>query len=364
MIIKYDILFEVSVLHTYYKELFSADFSIVPTPACKILLDRFGLIYRKADFGFKIYAPVVPDTDPPELINPFDGSSLKFVFTMHLNNSYFDGLSDLPDFSPSRELFYFSNLYEDIDNDVRYLGDQSDNNRIGNPIRAMFNNNLNYRFKDPVNAASFGMTDIFGLPYSLQHPSFSFSDPGDKIISFQHDLGAIPGFKNGRYLIVDDKAGELGFYYNTEVYGNDLFGVIEIFSNTEDFTEPSNNLVPATYRFVENDVISGKGTYNIGFAASTRKWMYVCRKNPENSGNGIDVGNLTVEGPVTFSKAGGDDVEERRILADSQLISAEEPVNVVLKHSGIKIRDLPNPVMGSVLKQDNSEIFYEMYIYV
>ncbi|OQX78532.1 MAG: hypothetical protein B6D64_06445 [Bacteroidetes bacterium 4484_276] len=364
MIIKYDILFEVNVLHEYYKGGLTGDFVIVPTTSCMMLLDRYKLIYRQAETGFKIFAPVLPATDPPQLQNPLEGASLKFAFMVHLKNSYFDGISALPDFNPSRELFYFSNLYEDIEDDTRYLGDHLDGKRVGYPIKAIRSNNLNYRFKHPVNAAQFGLVDLFDNQYNLQHPDFSFPDPNDKVDSFQHNLGVIDGFKEGRYLMTDDQAGQLPFYYDRSLYARDVFGIIEIYSNTGGFTDPPNNLVPASYRFVENDAISGKGNYNLGFASSAWKWMFVCLKNPENIGNGIDVSNLTVEGPVAFSKVGGDDVEERRILSDDPITSAEEPVSIILKHNGIKIRGLPNPVMGSILKKDNNEIYYEMYIYV
>jgi hypothetical protein len=364
MIIKYQILFEVDVRHDYYKEFYSRDFSIVPSPACKVLLNRYQLIFRQTSSGFRIYAPAVPKTIPPKLVNSFEGASLKFTFIMQINNSYFDAITSVPEFNPSRELFYFSNLREDIANGTRYLGDQMANARLGEPVKSIPSSILNYKFEAPVNSAQFELTDIFGNPYQLHHAGFSFTDPDEKIDSFQHNLSAIVKFQRGRYLITDDQAGELAFYYNPDLLGKSAFGIIEIFSNTEAFTNPSVNIVPEAYRFMVDDEITGNGAYSIGFEASAWKWMYVCRKNPENSGNGYSVSNLTVEGPVAFSTAGGDDIDERRILSDGPITSAETSVSVILKHSGVKIRDLPLPAMGSTLKTDNNEVFYEMYIYV
>ena len=364
MTIKYDILFELEIRHTYYMEACAIDFDIIPTPECAELISRYGFVFRRSKCGFKVFAQVVPETNPAQLFNSPGDESLKFSFVMSLRNSYFGGVSEIASYHPSRQLFYFCNLYDDIEENNRFLGDHIDGARVGNPISVIKTHNLNYTFPNPVNAASFTLEDIFGNNYPLEKQEFSFPNPADMTTSFQHALGSVPGIKSGRFLMSDNQAGSQAFYYNPELYGKDVFGIIEIYTNTNDFTEPSNNLVPEPYRFIENDAISGKGKYYIGFEASQIKWMYVCRKNQENTGNGISVDNLTVEGPVVFSKSGGDDIEERRILSDDPITATDQQVNVILKHNGIKIRDLPNPAMGSTLKSENNEIFYELYIYV
>jgi|GEM_PF-2415011 len=364
MIIKYDILFEVEVRHTYYAETCAIDFDIEPTPECAELLSRLGFVFRRSNCGFKIFVQVVPETIPAQLTNPPGDGSQKFSFMMSLRNTYFGNISEIVAYKPSSQIFYFSNLYEDIEDDRRYLGDHIDGARVGNPIGFIKTREFNYSFPTPVNAASFELNDIFGNNYQLETPEFSFPNPSDETSIFQHKLGQVPGMKSGRFLMTDNQAGSQSFYHNPALYGKDIFGIIEIYSNTNDFTNPSNNLVPETYRFIENDALSGKGNYTVGFEASQIKWMYVCRKNQDNTGNGIGVENLTIEGPVLFSKSGGDDIEERRILSDDPIPASDQPVNIILKHNGIKIRDLPNPAMGSTLKTDNNEIYYEMYIYV
>lgn len=360
-IIKYDVLFSCDVRHTYYTAGRSRDFTLMPTAACRQLLRQYGLIFRETAGGFKVFALVVPETDPPELLKPLDGASLKFTFTAALQNSRFDLLTALPDFSPAREIFYFSNLYEDIDGETRYLGDHPAAARVGNPITGIKTPNLEYEFANSVSAAQFTLTDMFGVGYALPSAGFSYDEPVD---SYRHNLSKVPGMKHGRYLMTDNQGGSLPFYFDRDLYGRDVFGVIEIFTNTNDFTDPVNDLVPESYRFVENGAISGKGNYSLGFAAAERKWMYVCRKNPANSGNGLSVANLTVDGPVPFSNAGGDDIEERRILSDDPIITTEQPAAIELQHNGIKIRDLPVPSADSRLAQENNEVFYQMYIYV
>jgi len=364
MIIKYDILFEVEVRHAYYAETCALDFDIEPTPECAELLSRLGFVFRRSNCGFKIFVQVVPETNPAQLANPPGVGSLKFTFMMSPRNAYFGGISEIAAYKPSRQLFYFCNLYEDIEDNRRYLGDHIDGARVGIPISFIKTDELNYTFPNPVNSASFTLEDIFGNNYQLEKAEFSFPNPSDETSSFQHKLGAIPGMKSGRFLMNDSEAGSQAFYYNPALYGKDIFGIIEIFTNTNDFTNPPNNLVPETYRFIENNALSGKGKYTIGFEASQIKWMYVCRKNQGNTGNGISLENLTIEGPVLFSKSGGDDIEERRILSDDPIVASDQQVNIILKHNGIKIRALPNPAMGSALKTENNEIYYEMYIYV
>ena len=361
VIIKYDVLFSCDVRHTYYTGGRSEDFVLLPTASCRQLLQQYGLIFRETAGGFKIFAPVVPETDPPELLKPFDGASLKFTFLLALQNNRFGMVTNLPGYRPGRELFYFSNLFEDIDGEIRYLLDHQAAARVGDPITGIKTPNLAYEFANPLSAAQFTLTDMFGIGYTLPSPGFSYDEPVD---SYRHNLSKVPGMKRGRYLMTDDQGGSLPFYYDRDLYGRDVFGVIEIFTNTNDITDPANDLVPESYRFVENDAISGKGHYSLGFSSAERKWMYVCRKNPANSGNGLSVANLTVDGPVPFSNAGGDDIEERRILSDDPIITAETPAAVELQHNGIKIRDLPVPSPASRLAQENNEVFYQMYIYV
>lgn len=360
-IIKYDVLFSCDVRHTFFTEGRSEDFSLVPTSACGQLLQQYGLIFRETAGGFKIFAPVVPETDPPELLKPFDGASLKFTFMMVLRNNRFEMVTSLPLHQPGEKLFYFNNLSEDMDGETRYLGDHIAGERIGDPLAAVRTPNLDYHFSSPLNTAQFTLSDMFGIGYTLPSSGFAFAEP---VESFRHNLENVPGMKYGRYLISDDQGGQLPYYYNRDLYGLDVFGVIEIFTNTNAFTSPANNLVPESYRFVEGDTIAEKGNYSIGFTAAERKWLYICRKNPANSGNGLSVANLTVEGPVPFSNAGGDDIVERRILSENPINVSEEPATVELHHSGIKIRDLPVPSAASRLAQKDNDVFYQMYIYV
>jgi hypothetical protein len=282
---------------------------------------------------------------------------------MLLQNPYFDGITNLPDYTPSREIFYFSNLNADIEDNRNYLNDHLATKRLGDPIKNITTSTFNYKFKNPVSAAQFELTDLFGNELELPNPEFSFSEA---VNSYQHEMNKIKGIKSGRYIITDNHGGELPLYYDTNFYGKDIFGVIEIYNNTLDFSDPPGtiDLVPDAYKMAENDRITGKGSYFIGFAPSERKWMYVCRKNPNNSGNDIEVINLEVDGPVDFAKSGGDDVEERQILSKETIVSSEEPIDVELLHNTTKIMDLPNPSMGRILKKNDSDTYYEMYIYV
>lgn len=364
MIIQYEILFEVNVRNEYYKDKYSPDFDIQPTGACQELLQRYKLVFRKSAYGFKVFAPVIPKTILPQLEFPLQGRSLRFTFEMISKNSYLDAISDIPDHHPAQEIFYFSNLYNDADNGLLYLGDQIAGDRIGEALKIINTTHLNYRLTAPVNAAQFELVDLFNNSFTLPVQGFSFSDPAEKTNLFQHELQKVEKMSPGRYLMSDNQGGDLTFYFDPSFYGRRVFGVIEIYSNTTELTPDQADHVPPAYRFVENDEISGKGNYNIGLPASQHKWMYVCRKNPENAGNGLEVKKLTVEGPVTFSKAGGDDIEERKILSNDPITSSEERVTVSLKHEGTKILDLPNPGLGSTIKKNNGDQFFEMYIYV
>lgn len=364
MIIQYEILFDVAVKNDYYSENDSSDFDITPTPECAEILNSYNLIFRKNEYGFKIFAQVIPGTSPPRLFTSIGDSSLKFTFEISSHNPYIDGISKLPAFNPAVETLYFSNLREDIDVGLNYLGDQISNLRVGNPVQLVTTSNLNYKFGSPANSAVFTLKDIFDNLYSLPNPEFSFSDPGDTVNSFQHNLSEVPEIRSGRYLMSDNLAGNLPLYYSRSSYAKRVFGIIEIYTNTNDLVSPSANLVPLSYRFIDNDEITGKGHYHIGFAASEYKWMYVCRKNPENSGNGFDVNKLTVDGPVNFSKVGGDDIVERKILSQDPITSSENRKDINLLHDSVKILDLPSPSIGSILKKENGETFFEMYIYV
>lgn len=360
----YEILFEVEIEHGYYENNLSPDFSISPTPECAQMLSNFKLIFRETKFGFKVFAPVEPETNPIKLIYPFDEKSLKFSFHMQLHNFYFDAITKLPAFIPSKQLFYFSNIREDIDNQNLYLSDHVNGQRIGNPLKNINSYQLNYKLQAPQNSASFQLKDMFDNKFELPVSGFDFSEPGDKTNLFQINLSEVKILQAGRFIISDNHGGSLPLYFNPQLYGQNVFGIIEIFNNTTNLVEPPANQIPETYRFTENGTITKKGKYKIGFSPSQVKWMYVCRKNQVNSENGISVDKLTVAGPVTFSKVGGDDLEERKILSQDKINSNQTRPIVSLNFDGQKIRDLPTPEMGSVLKKENNEVFFEMYIYV
>ncbi len=109
----YKELFSSTIKHAYHTNGYSNDFSIQPTPACSMLLNKYGLIYKNTTNGFTILCPLLLDdnNEPEEPCKPFKAfdNVLSFEFELRLTNPLFSNYTDISDAQKQKSIYYFSN---------------------------------------------------------------------------------------------------------------------------------------------------------------------------------------------------------------------------------------------------------------
>lgn len=338
MRLAYQPLFRIRLRHAYYTDGISRnDFSLVPTPACRTLLDQYGLVFRPGADGGALYASVEPDSSPATLLKPLGDDNLRLAFLLTPLQPQVLNMTHLPRHKPRREVFYFDNLRDDQTNGRLHLSDSIADARLGAPLRLLTAPAYSYRFDPPVNAATLNLTDRFANP--VHTVSFRLPKPDDLISEYRLDLSGVSKLTAGRYHLSDDHGGGEDFYYDPGLFGHDVLGIMEIFSRTDRLTPDQSNRVPNAYCFLDGAALTGLDAYTLQFERRATIWRYVVTK--QYPANDITLDGLTVTGPVTFTKT---TTGERALFTSVDPVPFQQtPRGIVLQHDGTKLRDLPNP---------------------
>ena len=384
MTIAYDILFRVTVHHSFYKNGVSADFSFQPAPDTQRLLDTYGLVFKKFEQGFAVFARVEPGAapnDPPKLFFPIHKNSLRFRFLMVPNNNHFYNYTKFHNNKfpqAGKELLYFSNV-KMATGDAPVLGDAVSTNP-GTYLRLLNTNILNLKYNSPVSTANPVLSDVFGKVYTPM--PFIDLPAGQKTDELQIDFRKINEIKPGRYRVSDaNLPKDIDLYYEPELSGQEVFGIVDIFSDTKDFTNPTNDQVAPAYKFLNGDLLTKDGNnlpvadYRIELDPSAYELRYLVQIKPETLG--VDPADLAI---ATFGVGVvGPDPDQAKFTSNALINWSEELPNLTLKKniagpppSSINLKSLPNPTIFHPLKHylpdpnqpDNKILYYDLNIYV
>src|SRR5690242_18454659 len=101
----YKELFELRIIHEYYRDLICPDFSLEPTRECRKILNGHRLIVKNQVNGIVVIAPV--DSESKLLIELAE--NLRFSFILKLKNQEFIDFTKI-DWKPVNNIIYqFSN---------------------------------------------------------------------------------------------------------------------------------------------------------------------------------------------------------------------------------------------------------------
>ena len=333
MQLRFSLLTRVTFRHDYFVGGVTGALGARPLPETRRLLDQTGLRFKPLPNGFGVIAETEPGSDPPVLVRPFEGDVLRFL--LQLSDADLLAITDVPDaYRPGAEVFYFSNLRDDVEGGVRYLGDPVADARRGDPVAFVTKPVLTYAFDAPTSAATLTLRDLFGTVVHTE--PVAFEEPQAHV---RLDLSSIPGVSAGRYLLEDGDGGSLAFYYAPGVFGGPHFAVVELWRTTTEHA-PGPEGVPAGYRFLDEDEVTGNGEYALGLTARATTWRYVVVKKYD--ANGIDLADLSIGGAVAFAPP---TVEPDRLTFDT---SSPEPLRqerqpIELRRNGAALSALPNP---------------------
>lgn len=353
-------LFEVRLRHSFYLSGSSiSDFVVEPSPATRRALKGGGLVFRRLADGWAVYGEIEPDSSPRRLLRPLGTAGLRLTFLLLPANPHLWNISDLEGYRPGSAVFYFNNLFDDAQLGRLHLGDSVADARVGTPLPLIAGNDLTHPFGAPVQAAAVTVTDLFGRTVATS--SFSLPDPAAETSEHRLDLAAA-GLAAGRYTATDDHGGSRAFYYDPEIFAGRPFGVVEIFSRTDGLTADESERVPAAYRFLDGDEVTGNGAYALQLESRSTRWRFNVIK--KYTTNGFQLADLGVTGAVPFDKA----VEADRAIFTSTdsvpLRDSRQPL--ALEENNDKVRDLPNPGATTPLAAGAAPGSYvsEMYVYI
>jgi hypothetical protein len=356
MKIAYAPLFTVRLRHEFYASgLSTRDFAVEPTPWCRQLLVQYGWLFRSLADGFVVYAEIAPDTSPGTLRRLLGDEDLALTFQLRSLNPYLFDISKLDQYRPGKEVFYFNNLRDDEEEGQLYLGDNVAGARVGKAVELVTGTVYTYRFQkeEGVNGASLTLRDLSGK--WLYSTSFRLPKPEDRITERRIDLTRIDGFIPGRDSMSDDQGGSRAFFYHPALSGRDTFAVIQLFHGS--------GAVPASYRFLDGDALTGVGAYQVQLKARKTVWRYVTIKKYES--NSFALANLSINASTAF-KMVPESAKRAVFESDEAILLAEKPQNIELFHNGTKLRSLPNPTLGTALKPggDSGSFVSELFVYV
>ncbi len=371
----YQPLVRVRLRHSFYASGQSRDdFSVEPAAATRRALEAQGLIFRRLDDGWAVYGEVVPDSTPPRLLRPLGAGGLQLRFLLLPVNPHLWTVTELPEYRPGAEVFYFDNLRDDPEDGRLLLGDGAAGARLGDPLPLITGGVYTHRFAVPVRSAQVDLADRFGSPAASASFVLDDPDPAAATSEYRFDL-AEAGLAPGRYTASDDQGGSAELYYDPEVFAGRPFGVVEIFSRTDVLTPDESELVPPAYRFLDGEELTGVTDYCLQLDSRSTTWRYQVFK--QYSADGFALDQLEITGDVAFTRTVDAEravftsiaavplAESRQDLAlaalDTPSASPPDP-----EDEEDKIRDLPSPTAATPLAAEGSppELISELYVYV
>jgi len=350
--IKYISVFEVELLHDYYRDKRCRDFSIAPSFECAALLQNFGLKFISTPSGFKVFARV-DEIDNKNFLRTPIPEKTKFTFLLYLKTPAFTTFSQVDLNKKADQHFYFNNLGENIGvGDTALLVTNSTDKKVSNTDLMTFRSG-SYAF---INNSEVDEKQIKLLYTDTGEQFQQVLDPG-KVISrkiFSFSLNTTGRAK--LFLGSDEKEN---FYVTSQVDRQDFFAVVEIFST---------KVLKDKYQFIKKDSTTERFEvstmkYKIPFASRKSIWRYnVARKF-----------NKAVSG-ISIKKESGSVIEfESSLGSTSDLFIMNSKIPLTFSEetvTGIKLSDnngqpiinhLPNPSL-QLLKEESGKLFSDIFV--
>ena len=351
--IKYIALFEVELLHDYYRDKLCRDFSIIPSLQCAALLQNFGLKFISTSSGFKIFARVDEIGNKNFLKKPLPEKT-RFTFLLCLKNPAFTTFSQVGLKTDADQHYYFNNLGENMGaGDMPLLVTNSTDKKVSNDDLMSFKSG-SYAFASDVAVDEKQVK----LVYTDTGEQFQQVVDDNKTISrklFSFDLRSATG-RAKLFSGADDKES---FYVMSQADRQGFFAVIEIFF-TKDLKDK--------YQFIKKnnalerfEITTAK--YKIPFTSRKSVWRYNVAKKFNQNVTGISIKKES--GPVIeFENSPGSAADLFIMNSKVPLTFSEEAV------TGIKLSDnngqaiishLPNPSL-QLLKEESGKLFSDIFI--
>lgn len=364
---RYQPLCQLQIQHSYYSNNNDTrDFQVHPTPPCQRILNHHNILFRQTKNGISLFVAVIPETDPAELFQQLNTDTLKLSFWLEVKNPLFFTISALPaEHQFGKELFYFDNLTDHRPNQANtaplFLHDSTAKN-LGTKLQLVTNSLYTVRFKPTITEVMLTLKDHFG---NTLH-NINISEP-DGLTTYRINLSDIPGLVAGRYTLSDDQGNTRHFYFDPELTGRSVFGLVELYNTTKNLTLDNTEKIPASYQFLSDaNTLVQLSAYTIKMDHRETIWRYIITKKYQSTG--VDINQLSVkylnDNNLSFGKTLGND--HITFTANKALPLQETHQPIVLKQAGKADMTLPNPTPSTALQKPPglTNFSSDMYIYV
>jgi hypothetical protein len=356
MNIKYDILFQVDLIHTYYRRK-GSDFIVEPTERTRSLLNRYGLLFKKTQAGFVVLYEVNADgSGGTKAVRPVE-EDLVLSFATTSASPYVLNYSDLPLDRPNERIYRFHNVRENRQNNLLLLSADTAKPAVTGqdlvPLRPCL-------FHHAIAAA-------VPLEIELKHELLGTVvntriAPVEGVVDIPVDVRR---FSPGMFQLKAGGQSALSFYAGDELTAAPVFGMVDIFHTAA---------VPAASRFADANGRVTPRTYTVRFNHRETYWRYNVALKYDAS---IDEQDLSVQHPdgtVTFRREAVQETPGQgkiiSFLSNKALALQEQPVqNIILgrKTNGNQrtlMKDLPNAPITSLARGAAGEFISDMYIFL
>lgn len=380
--IKYEILFELRLLHEYFTDGKAVEIQIRPCESTRRRLQDYGLLFRETARGFVVlyekdtHAP----GEPP--LKPITSEEF-FLFEIYCNDPWFVNYTDLPLGHKLPDILYFNNLTENISPTQKLLNKGS---HVGaNDVVVLSSSIYNLRKAILASAAVVEITGPDGIAV-FSDTLEARNEDGNMVLQHQFNFDE---FGQGRFDTKVDGNLHAALYVSPELSGKRLAGLIEI------HRAPG---VPASYAFADGsgNVTHPPVVYHLRFGRRLSTWKYyvILKEFETDPGISIDYqapGSGEDPYPATVNFAPGlpdqslvDTYGSGKVLlfeADTEIplyetpkknirlnkpedpddleeISDPDNVEILRKH-------LPNAPVGALKPStDNSKVYSEIYVFI
>lgn len=355
MKIEFQPAFAVDILHDYYPDGISQDFSVVPTPHCQRILQKYGLLFKPSPAGFGVLYETAGGAKPK---CPFE-QPLNLSFVLRSKSAYLYNYSELPLDKSFQQAFVLSNRQKNLSNGQRLLSADP----AGEFLSALDLLDLRQqRFQVATeSSADSVLWELFDNQQALLQRQRVATVEG--VATYLVDLSQR---QPGRYLLRRDGIEYLHFYADEQLTGRSPFGLIEI------AIDPS---VTDAFRFVDADGSVLFRRYQLKLPVRKTTWEYFVVANYETELKATDLTVSLDDPPVTFNRQPAVTLADGRtavpFVADRLLPLTKQPVvGITLKKkkgpstARLQIDNLPNPAVNEIIPAAGDKVISRVYVYV
>lgn len=364
----YKLLFRVRLLHGYYTNEISHDFSVVPTPGTARWLKDNHMLFRIDDTGFRIFYTADTKNSLTVPFIPFDATRLRFMLLLENPGKFFN----ITDLIINGEVYTSGNILEFVNNGA---GSGDLNQYL---IQKAEPSVFTYEFPQVVSpaSASIGKLEVFdeqGEQVSISNPDpeIHFPDPDeiqhtpDGRFFYPLDLTSYPVGVYRFQSYVDDANEEVeSIYVDAQLKRKSVFGMVHI-----DLPASSVLFDPGE----EPEWTYTAPDYNARLAAKTPYWRYLMIMKNEPVG-AMPYAVIDEKNEYTFTQQTDTEINGIQTLvydSDTGIPLSEKPINSFqfIKNPGEEEKELiaalSNPSLNNVtdLSPEQPDIT-QVYVYV